>query len=90
MTSPELLSSTDPVLQAAINAGLDQVEQRLHAVVASSHPLLSEAAAHLMEAGGKRFRPLLTLLAAQFVFDVTADPRLRKPNACFRSTTPEF
>jgi heptaprenyl diphosphate synthase len=66
VTSPELLSSTDPVLQAAINAGLDQVEQRLHAVVASSHPLLSEAAAHLMEAGGKRFRPLLALLAAQF------------------------
>lgn len=33
---------------------------------------------------------LAALLAAQFVFDVTADPRLRKPNACFRSTTPEF
>jgi heptaprenyl diphosphate synthase len=66
VTSSGLLSSTDPVLQAAINAGLDQVEERLHDVVTSSHPLLSEAAAHLMEAGGKRFRPLLALLAAQF------------------------
>ena len=33
---------------------------------------------------------LAALLATQFVFDLTADPRLRKPNACFRSTTPEF
>ena len=66
MTSSGLLSSTDPVLQAAVNAGLDRVEERLQDVVTSSHPLLSEAAAHLMEAGGKRFRPLLALLAAQF------------------------
>ncbi len=33
---------------------------------------------------------LAALLAAQFVFDATADPRLRKPNACFRSTIREF
>jgi heptaprenyl diphosphate synthase len=66
MTSVGLLGSTDPVLQAAVNAGLDRVEERLHDVVASSHPLLTAAAAHLMEAGGKRFRPLLALLAAQF------------------------
>jgi heptaprenyl diphosphate synthase len=39
---------------------------RLRLVVASSHPLLSEAAAHLVEAGGKRFRPVLALLAAQY------------------------
>jgi heptaprenyl diphosphate synthase len=66
VTSAGLLGSTDPVLQAAVNAGLEQVEGRLHDVVTSSHPLLTEAAAHLMEAGGKRFRPLLALLAAQF------------------------
>jgi heptaprenyl diphosphate synthase len=66
VTSSGLLGSTDPVLQAAVNAGLDRVEERLQDVVTSSHPLLSEAAAHLMEAGGKRFRPLLALLAAQF------------------------
>ena len=28
--------------------------------------MLGDAAAHLMEAGGKRFRPTLVLLAAQF------------------------
>ena len=60
-----LLTSTDPALQSTVNDGLERVEQRLREVVRSSHPLLSEAASHLVEAGGKRFRPLLTLLAAE-------------------------
>jgi heptaprenyl diphosphate synthase len=60
-----LLSSAEPALQAAIAEGLREVEARLREVVASSHPLLTEAAAHLVEAGGKRFRPVLALLAAQ-------------------------
>ena len=34
--------------------------------VKSSDAFVSEAAAHLVAAGGKRFRPLVTLLAAQF------------------------
>ena len=66
-TAPSgLLGSTDPALQATVNAGLERVEDRLREVVRSSHPLLAEAAAHLVQAGGKRFRPLLALLAAQF------------------------
>jgi heptaprenyl diphosphate synthase len=64
--SSGLLGVTDPALQGSVNDGLARVEERLREVVVSSHPLLSEAAAHLVEAGGKRFRPLLTLLAAQF------------------------
>ena len=68
-----LLASTDPQLQAAITGGLEQVEARLREVVTSSHPLLSEAAAHLVEAGGKRFRPLLTLLAAELGKGVNDD-----------------
>jgi heptaprenyl diphosphate synthase len=68
-----LLSSTDPQLQAAVNGGLEQVEARLREVVQSSHPLLSEAAAHLVDAGGKRFRPLLTLLAAELGKGVNAN-----------------
>ena len=63
--SSGLLSSADPALQAAVNGGLERVEERLREVVRSSHPLLSEAAAHLVQAGGKRVRPLLTLLSAQ-------------------------
>jgi heptaprenyl diphosphate synthase len=64
--SSGLLGVTDPQLQASVAKGLEQVEGRLREVVVSSHPLLSGAAAHLVEAGGKRFRPLLTLLAAHF------------------------
>jgi heptaprenyl diphosphate synthase len=64
--SSGLLGTTDPALQASVAEGLAAVEARLREVVASSHPLLSEAAAHLVEAGGKRFRPVLALLAAQY------------------------
>jgi heptaprenyl diphosphate synthase len=60
-----LLGTTDPALQSAVIGGLDAVEARLREVVASAHPMLTEAAGHLVEAGGKRFRPLLALLAAQ-------------------------
>lgn len=41
------------------------VELRLRELADASHPLLHAAAAHLVEAGGKRFRPLVTLLAGQ-------------------------
>ena len=60
-----LLTGTDPGLQEAVSSGLAQVETRLAEVVKSAHPMLTEAARHLVDAGGKRFRPLLALLAAQ-------------------------
>ncbi|MGY1695815.1 polyprenyl synthetase family protein [Geodermatophilus sp. SYSU D00814] len=44
--------------------GLARVEATLAAAVTSEHPFVSEAAGHLMAAGGKRFRPMLALLAA--------------------------
>ncbi len=56
----------DPALDAAVQAGLAEVEQRLLATVESGDPLLAETARHLVVAGGKRFRPLLVLLAAHF------------------------
>ena len=59
-----VFEAADPALATAVRAGLDTVEERLREVVASAHPLLSEAASHLVAAGGKRFRPLLALLAA--------------------------
>jgi heptaprenyl diphosphate synthase len=45
--------------------GLARVEAALTAAVGSEHPFVREAAGHLMAAGGKRFRPMLALLAAQ-------------------------
>src|SRR5215212_7619388 len=49
----------------ALAQGLARVETALTASVDSPHAFVREAAAHLMAAGGKRFRPMLTLLAAQ-------------------------
>src|SRR5205823_7255272 len=42
------------------------VEASLREQVKASDDFATEAAAHLVAAGGKRFRPLVTLLAAQF------------------------
>jgi heptaprenyl diphosphate synthase len=62
--APAALASADPKLTAALERGLTAVEQRLGEVVASSHPMLDLASRHLAEAGGKRVRPMLALLAA--------------------------
>jgi heptaprenyl diphosphate synthase len=56
----------DPSLEAVVRDGLDAVESRLRDAVKSADAFVAEAAAHLLVAGGKRFRPLVTLLAAQF------------------------
>ncbi len=45
---------------------LDIVEQRLHQVIVSENPFVTEAAGHLIGAGGKRFRPGLVLACADF------------------------
>jgi len=52
-------------LGTALAEGLARVESALSAAVGSEHPFVREAAGHLMAAGGKRFRPMLALLAAQ-------------------------
>jgi len=56
--------AADPALAQSVKEGLEEVEARLRDVVVSAHPMLTETASHLAEAGGKRFRPLLALLAA--------------------------
>jgi heptaprenyl diphosphate synthase len=56
----------DPALEASALAVLEAVETELRSSVASADPLVSEAARHLVDAGGKRFRPLLVALGAHF------------------------
>ena len=56
----------DPALESEILAGVGAVEEMLRDAVKSDYPFVTETSRHLVEAGGKRFRPLLTLLAAQF------------------------
>ena len=56
----------DPALERTIRSGLDAVESMLRSSVKSDYPFVTETSQHLVSAGGKRFRPLVVLLAAQF------------------------
>ncbi|OON78427.1 polyprenyl synthetase family protein [Streptomyces tsukubensis] len=60
------LSVRDQALEADAQAGLAAVEEGLLEATKSDVPFITEAAQHLVRAGGKRFRPLLVMLAAQF------------------------
>jgi heptaprenyl diphosphate synthase len=62
----DLPFDADPALDAAVRHGMDTVEDRLRDSVKSADAFVAEAAAHLLSAGGKRFRPLVTLLASHF------------------------
>ena len=53
-------------LEAELVTRLAEVENRLRAEIKSDYELADITARHLVEAGGKRFRPLMVLLAAQF------------------------
>ncbi len=57
------LSLVEPLLDAAVRDGLAQVERRLHEAVGQADRLADDASRHLVLAGGKRVRPMLTLLA---------------------------
>ena len=59
------LPVTDPALEQRLRARLVLVEKALHDHTRSQSPFITEAASHLLAAGGKRFRPLLVLLAAE-------------------------
>ncbi|GAA3246301.1 polyprenyl synthetase family protein [Pseudonocardia petroleophila] len=55
----------DAELAGATADGLEQVEELLRREVHSDYRFVTETSLHLIEAGGKRFRPLFTLLGAQ-------------------------
>ena len=54
-----------PDLESRITPWLEVVERRLLDAVSSSRDLTDELTRHLAVAGGKRMRPLLTLVCAQ-------------------------
>ena len=66
VVGPFGLSVQDQVLQADVRDGMAAVEEALIEATKSDVPFITVTAQHLVEAGGKRFRPLLVLLAAQF------------------------
>ncbi|WP_225992931.1 polyprenyl synthetase family protein [Actinomadura rudentiformis] len=58
--------AVDDGLAADVQERLAAVESLLLESVHSEDPLLTQASKHLVEAGGKRFRPMLVLLASHF------------------------
>ena len=59
------LQSVDRALAKSIKSRLSDVEDRLRKEATSDDAFINEAATYLLSAGGKRFRPMVTLLAAQ-------------------------
>lgn len=60
------LHFADPALEAAVATTLAAVEQRLLDAAATADPYVTEASQHLLQAGGKRFRPTLVIVASHF------------------------
>ncbi|HEY3436797.1 MAG TPA: polyprenyl synthetase family protein [Actinotalea sp.] len=63
--SSAALPATDPALTDELTSRLTLVEERLRDAVAHADVLADATSRHLVNAGGKRLRPMLTLLAAQ-------------------------
>jgi len=59
-------------LEAALSAGMAEVELLLRSHIEGNYPLVVETSRHLVQAGGKRLRPLLTLITSHY-----GDPRKR-------------
>ena len=55
-----------PALETQLISQMAQVESLLRSHTRSEYPFVDETAHHLVAAGGKRLRPLLTLLTAQY------------------------
>lgn len=65
-TPPVLtIPGATPELMGRLGDGLARVDAFLEEVVEHDDPFIAQASGHLAAAGGKRFRPLLTLLAAE-------------------------
>lgn len=65
-SSMAFVPGVDDALSSDIAARLEIVEEGLHDVVRTSDTLVQWTSRHLLDAGGKRTRPMLTLLAASF------------------------
>jgi heptaprenyl diphosphate synthase len=56
----------DAALETSVRAGLDEIEAALRVAVRAEDEFVADAASYLVNAGGKRFRPLLSVLSAHF------------------------
>ena len=74
MSTVVTIELPDAALAADVIEGLALVEDGLRQAARAQHDLLTQAAAYGVDAGGKRFRATLVLLAAQF--GNPQDPRI--------------
>jgi len=58
------IPSLSPELEATIAAGLADIEMLLNERIEGRYLFANETSRHLVEAGGKRFRPLITILGS--------------------------
>ena len=65
MTTALALPLHDAALAERLTGRLDLVEELLRDAVTYADPIAHDASSHLVNAGGKRLRPLLTLLTAE-------------------------
>ena len=75
------IPSVAPALEAQLIRQMAEVEALLRSHTRSEYPFVDETAHHLVAAGGKRLRPLLTLLTAQYG-DPTRDGIIAAAVAC--------
>jgi heptaprenyl diphosphate synthase len=64
--APLGVAFADSRLETAVRVGLDDIESALREAVRSDDDFVAGAASYLVNAGGKRFRPMVSLLAAHF------------------------
>ena len=55
----------DAAFAATVRNGVDKIEQLMDFELGSADAIMTDALTHLFKAGGKRFRPLFTVLSAQ-------------------------
>ena len=55
----------DPAFAQEVRDGVARIEDLMATELGKADELMSEAVQHLFQAGGKRFRPLFTVLSAQ-------------------------
>ncbi|MEK6648700.1 MAG: polyprenyl synthetase family protein [Actinomycetota bacterium] len=58
------IPNVSPALEQDLADGLVKVEELLNSHIKGSYPLVEETSHHLVAAGGKRLRPLLTLISS--------------------------
>lgn len=73
----DLVGELAPAFTERLNALLEVVEERLAEAAVAETEFVTEAARHIISAGGKRFRPLLVVLAALLAGEVDDDEVVR-------------